>query len=435
MCHMSMARLALLAVVVAAAACAAAAQPATAEAAPDNNNSNSNTPGAGIKVSFRPSVAIVVGIFTMIFSLTFLLLMYAKFCHPSAPSPSPLPTSLPAATPPPPAAGGVPKPVVESLPFFRFAALRGARQGMECSVCLARFDDADLLRLLPRCRHAFHLDCVDRWLDSSASCPLCRAQVDAGDAALGLKFAASARIVFGGGADDDPGSGRDLLDIFVERVPSSRFAGLPPPSDQPGEPASPVELDRHRHRIIVSDAVFKSRWSELNSADLVALDAELLRSMSSGRFEFCFSPPPPPEHAAAEQEEAAPELDGAVAGREGTGQDKKRLLGAGKSKSKHGGGLAGGCSSSAAVDAVSASAARAISSGVRSVSEIVSLPRRRERLGAEEENRRWLPIARRTARRFGGRVGRGRGEDDDDGGDGDGGGVGVVAAHVAARDH
>ena len=127
-------------------------------------------------------MAIVVRIFTMIFSLTFLLLMYAKFCHSSSPL---LPAAIPTAPAPP--QGSVPKPVVESLPFFRFATLRGARQGMECSVCLARFDDADHLRLLPRCRHAFHLACVDRWLESNASCPLCRARVDADDASLGLK--------------------------------------------------------------------------------------------------------------------------------------------------------------------------------------------------------------------------------------------------------
>ncbi|KAL6620827.1 hypothetical protein ACP70R_035966 [Stipagrostis hirtigluma subsp. patula] len=411
---MSMARLPLLAVLVSAAACAVAAQqPATSQAAPDN------PPGAGIKVSFRPSVAIVVGIFTMIFSLTFLLLMYAKFCHPSSPSPS-LPTSIPtaaadanAAQPQP--AAGVPKPVIESLPFFRFAALRGARQGMECAVCLARFDDADLLRLLPRCRHAFHLDCVDRWLDSNASCPLCRTRVHADDAELGLKYAASARILFGGDDDDaaGAGSGRDLLDIFVERVPSSRFAGLPP--EQAKAQDSP-ELDRHKHRIIVSDAVFKNRWSELNSADLIALDTEMLRSMSSGRIQFF---PSPPEYQKQLPSSAAEE-EAPTAGEK---TDKKRLLG-GKQ-----GGL-GGCSSSAAVDAVSASAARMISSGVRSVSEIVSLPRR---LMTEEEesNRRWLPIARRTARRFAGRVNNSNNkaepEEDDDAS------VDVVAAHVLAR--
>ncbi|TVU20093.1 hypothetical protein EJB05_36286, partial [Eragrostis curvula] len=385
-----MARLALVAVLVSATVCAAAAQPATAEAAPDS------PPGVGIKVSFRPSVAIVVGIFTMIFSLTFLLLMYAKFCHSSS-SPPPLPATFATAAAAHDAAAhgrdvaaasdGVPKPVIESLPFFRFATLRGARQGMECAVCLARFDDADLLRLLPRCRHAFHLDCVDQWLESSASCPLCRARVDAGDATLGLKYAASARIVFGGGDDDDApvGSGRDLLDIFVERVPSSRFpaagGGGSPRRRQEQEEEEEEKLDRHRHRIIVSDVVFKSRWSELNSADLIALDTEMLRSMSSGRFYF-----PQEEDAAVKAIREEKQLLIMSNQQQGTSTSK-------------------------------ASAAR-LSSGVRSVSEIVSLPRlraaARERM-ADEDNRRWLPIARRTARWFAGRANHKQGEEEEGG--------------------
>ncbi|RLM99623.1 putative RING-H2 finger protein ATL12 [Panicum miliaceum] len=415
----------LLAVLVFAAACSVAAQPATAEAAPES------TPGAGIKVSFRPSVAIVVGIFTMIFSLTFLLLMYAKFCHPSS---TPLPAAIPIAPAPgndaaAPPQGGVPKPVIESLPFFRFATLRGARQGMECSVCLARFDDADHLRLLPRCRHAFHLACVDRWLESNASCPLCRARVDADDASLGLKYPSSARIVFGedglssGRFDDDAASGRDLLDIFVERVPSARFAGAAGPKqadeEAPARAPSP-ELDRHKHRIIVSDVVFKSRWSELNSAALIGLDTEMMRSMSSGRFSL----PDSPEFNEAKLSTGATdeEVGGGAPSTRGETTERKRLLVDGR-----GGGW---CSRSAAVDAVPAAASaasRMISSGVRSMSEIVSLPRlrgaARERL-SEEENRRWLPIARRTARWF---AGRARGEEEAEPG---AAGVHVVAAHV-----
>ncbi|XP_062181604.1 putative RING-H2 finger protein ATL12 [Phragmites australis] len=406
-----MARLALLAVLFAAAACAAAAQPATAEAAPEN------PPGVGIKVSFRPSVVIVVGIFTMIFSLTFILLMYAKFCHPS--SSSPLPNAPPVANVPrrgneATQQAGVPKPVIESLPFFRFATLRGARQGMECSVCLARFDDADLLRLLPRCRHAFHLDCVDRWLESNASCPLCRTRVDAEAAALGLKYPSSARIVFGGDGLSNSdrfsgytaGSGRDLLDIFVERVPSSRFLGskAADEEEEPPHMVSPPELDRHKHRIIVSDVVFKSRWSELNSADLMALDTEMLRSMSSGRF---FQSPEAEYNDEAKLSAAAEEeVDHVVLSIREETEKKLLLLGSKQGTTASSGGVSRGvgCSSSAAVDARSAyAAARMISSGVRSMSEIVSVPRRRERL-VEEGDRRWLPIARRTARWFAGRA-------------------------------
>ncbi|XP_051145361.1 RING-H2 finger protein ATL51-like [Andrographis paniculata] len=47
----------------------------------------------------------------------------------------------------------------------------------ECVVCLVEFRDGDPLRLLPKCRHAFHLPCIDTWLRSHSTCPLCRAGV------------------------------------------------------------------------------------------------------------------------------------------------------------------------------------------------------------------------------------------------------------------
>lgn len=45
----------------------------------------------------------------------------------------------------------------------------------DCSVCLGEFREAELLRLLPVCGHAFHLHCIDAWLKARANCPLCRA--------------------------------------------------------------------------------------------------------------------------------------------------------------------------------------------------------------------------------------------------------------------
>lgn len=43
-----------------------------------------------------------------------------------------------------------------------------------CSVCLLDYEGNDLLRKLPRCSHLFHVQCIDQWLESHCTCPLCR---------------------------------------------------------------------------------------------------------------------------------------------------------------------------------------------------------------------------------------------------------------------
>ncbi|KAJ4746221.1 RING/U-box superfamily protein [Rhynchospora pubera] len=44
-----------------------------------------------------------------------------------------------------------------------------------CSICLADYNDTDVLRVLPDCGHMFHVACVDPWLKSRPTCPVCRA--------------------------------------------------------------------------------------------------------------------------------------------------------------------------------------------------------------------------------------------------------------------
>ncbi|CAN6169793.1 unnamed protein product [Urochloa humidicola] len=43
-----------------------------------------------------------------------------------------------------------------------------------CAVCLDELRDGALVRMLPSCRHYFHAGCVDVWLLSHATCPVCR---------------------------------------------------------------------------------------------------------------------------------------------------------------------------------------------------------------------------------------------------------------------
>ncbi|CAO2162981.1 unnamed protein product [Urochloa humidicola] len=76
-------------------------------------------------------------------------------------------------------ARGLDRAVLESFPTMAYADVKAHKEGkgaLECAVCLSEFDDDDTLRLLlPRCAHAFHADCIDAWLASHVTCPVCRA--------------------------------------------------------------------------------------------------------------------------------------------------------------------------------------------------------------------------------------------------------------------
>ncbi|XVF75358.1 hypothetical protein PTKIN_Ptkin13bG0182000 [Pterospermum kingtungense] len=44
-----------------------------------------------------------------------------------------------------------------------------------CAVCLSEFEEGEEVRTLPECLHTFHAPCIDMWLYSHTSCPMCRA--------------------------------------------------------------------------------------------------------------------------------------------------------------------------------------------------------------------------------------------------------------------
>ncbi|XP_066321894.1 E3 ubiquitin-protein ligase RING1-like [Miscanthus floridulus] len=73
---------------------------------------------------------------------------------------------------------GLDEAAIESIALTRYRAGGGGVLGAsDCTVCLGEFQDGELLRLLPKCAHAFHVQCIDTWLRAHVSCPLCRADV------------------------------------------------------------------------------------------------------------------------------------------------------------------------------------------------------------------------------------------------------------------
>lgn len=69
---------------------------------------------------------------------------------------------------------GLDQSFIDALPVFVYKEVMGPKEPFDCAVCLCEFSDKDKLRLLPTCSHAFHINCIDTWLLTNSTCPLCR---------------------------------------------------------------------------------------------------------------------------------------------------------------------------------------------------------------------------------------------------------------------
>ncbi|PIA42825.1 hypothetical protein AQUCO_02000342v1 [Aquilegia coerulea] len=246
--------------------------------------------------TIHQSLVILIGMITFMCFLTFFLLVYPKLCprnRENVQHDEPIQTlSSNART------SGIDKSIIDSLPSFTFSSLKGSKEGLECVVCLSKFIDTEVLRLLPKCKHAFHVSCVDKWLENHSSCPLCRQKVEAEDVTM-FKLSSSWRF---------PQSPSNLLhesnlELFVQREEdelgsSSRFSvgSSFRKTDEDKEKSSIFQegenniqdnkkvMHKFKHKIIVSDVVFKNRWSDVNSSDIISLNSDMLSSTASNKF-------------------------------------------------------------------------------------------------------------------------------------------------------
>ncbi|CAN4098563.1 unnamed protein product [Withania somnifera] len=63
--------------------------------------------------------------------------------------------------------------LVKTIPVVLFNP-KEFKEGWECAVCLCDVSEGEKARLLPKCNHGFHVDCIDMWFQSHSTCPLCR---------------------------------------------------------------------------------------------------------------------------------------------------------------------------------------------------------------------------------------------------------------------
>ncbi|KAG1335220.1 E3 ubiquitin-protein ligase ATL41 [Cocos nucifera] len=69
---------------------------------------------------------------------------------------------------------------IASLPTFAYQKAidrSGNATSVQCAVCLGQAQEGEMVRLLPKCKHVFHVECINVWLYSHSTCPLCRSDV------------------------------------------------------------------------------------------------------------------------------------------------------------------------------------------------------------------------------------------------------------------
>jgi len=106
-----------------------------------------------------------------------------------------------------------------------------------CSICIEEFENGERLRFLPRCKHAFHTECIMPWLtERQGCCPLCKTSVleqdDSGDSDTGRELTAEETDQSRNGSQNGAGTEAEstnalprLQEEDEEPAPNSRELG------------------------------------------------------------------------------------------------------------------------------------------------------------------------------------------------------------------
>ncbi|KAK9075003.1 hypothetical protein SSX86_003323 [Deinandra increscens subsp. villosa] len=120
------------------------------------------------------------------------------------------------------ASRGLESSVIETFPTFVYSSVKGLKIGkgaLECAVCLNEYEDEETLRLIPKCDHVFHPECIDAWFENHVTCPVCRANLvpDSGesDAAVQSELELPVSGDLRHGNDDDEVADSDSVSVSI----------------------------------------------------------------------------------------------------------------------------------------------------------------------------------------------------------------------------
>ncbi|TKY61470.1 E3 ubiquitin-protein ligase ATL6 [Spatholobus suberectus] len=134
---------------------------------------------------FNPSLAIIIIILVAALFLMGFFSIYIRRCADS-PSSNVGPATAARSRR---GARGLDPSVIQTFPILEYSEVKVhkiGKEALECAVCLCEFEEAETLRLIPKCDHVFHPACIDEWLGSHTTCPVCRANLVPSESEAGV---------------------------------------------------------------------------------------------------------------------------------------------------------------------------------------------------------------------------------------------------------
>ncbi|CAL1357416.1 unnamed protein product [Linum trigynum] len=67
--------------------------------------------------------------------------------------------------------------VMMELPCVEYGSVGLETTSRECAICLEDYNGGEPCRIMPVCKHMFHIACIDNWLSVKITCPVCRQRI------------------------------------------------------------------------------------------------------------------------------------------------------------------------------------------------------------------------------------------------------------------
>ena len=121
--------------------------------------------------------------------------------------------------------------LLDAIPTLKFnQEAFSSLEHTQCVICLADYKEREVLRIMPKCGHTFHLSCIDIWLRKQSTCPVCRLPLKNSSE---TKHVRPVTFTMSQSLDESHTSDRnDDIERYVEPTPTAASNSLQPTSGE-----------------------------------------------------------------------------------------------------------------------------------------------------------------------------------------------------------